>query len=80
MREEIVALEDDADALAQPAQVGRRIVHRLAVDDDLAALDRLEPVDAAQQRALAEPERPMTAMISPGSTASETSSSTVLLP
>ena len=32
---------------------GRGIVDLHAVDDDAPALDRLEPVDAAQQRALA---------------------------
>ena len=53
MREEVVALEDDADLLAQLAQVGRGVVDRLAVEHDPSALDRLEPVDAAQHGALA---------------------------
>src|SRR4029077_13064055 len=53
MREEIVALEDDAHPLAQLAQVGSGVVDRLAVEYDPSFLDRLEPVDAAQHGALA---------------------------
>src|SRR5215510_6608471 len=53
MREEIVALEDDAHPLAQLAQVGSGVIDRLAVEHDPSFLDRLEPVDAAQHGALA---------------------------
>ena len=53
MREQVVALEDDADILAQFAQLRRVLRHRVAGDLDLAGMEALEPVDAAQQRRLA---------------------------
>src|SRR5512134_2824942 len=52
MREQVEALKDDADALAQLAQVRRRVVDRLAVEYDAPFLDRLQTVDAAKHRAL----------------------------
>jgi hypothetical protein len=53
VREEVEALEHDADVLAELAQVGGGIVHHRAVEGDGAALDRLQPVHAAQHGALA---------------------------
>jgi hypothetical protein len=54
VREQVEALEDHADVLAQFAH-GRRVVVQqwLAVHRQAAALEYFEPVDAAQQRALA---------------------------
>src|SRR5262249_43185843 len=45
-------LEHHADARAQLRQVGLAIADRYAVDRDGAALERLEPVDALDQRRL----------------------------
>ena len=53
VREQVEALEDDADALAQGAQVGAGIVHHGAVESDGTSLNGLQPVHAAQHRALA---------------------------
>ena len=53
MREEVVGLEDDADLLAQRVDVDLVVGDALAVDDDLALLDALEQVEAAQERRLA---------------------------
>src|SRR5215470_19147947 len=53
MREQIIALEHDADALAQFAQISGRIVHHQTVEEDVALLDGLKSIDAAQHRALA---------------------------
>ena len=64
MREEIVALEHHADAGAlagklaagqamAPAAASDAVAERLAVEPDLAALELLEEIDAAQQRRLA---------------------------
>ena len=53
MREEVEALEHDADVLAQRVEVDAAARHPFAVDADLALLDRLQRVDAAQQRRLA---------------------------
>src|SRR5512145_2534950 len=53
MREQVEALKDDADALAQLAKIGHGIVDDLAVEYDPSLLDRLQPVDAAEHRALA---------------------------
>ena len=53
MRKQVEALEDDADLLAQLAQVGRGVVDLRAVDADDPGLYRLQPVDAAEHRALA---------------------------
>ena len=53
MGKEVVALEHDAHVLAQLAQVDGRVVHGMAADLDGAAVDDLQPVDAAQRGALA---------------------------
>ena len=58
VREQVEALEDDADVLAQRVHVDAAPGDAVAVDADLAALDRLEPVDAAQQRRLPAARRP----------------------
>jgi len=55
---QVEALEDHADLGAQRIQVGARIVHRHAVHHHTAARRLLEPVQAAQQRALAGARRP----------------------
>ena len=47
------ALEHDADVLAQAVEIDTATRHALAVETDLSLLDRLERVDAAQQRRLA---------------------------
>ena len=52
MREQVIALEDHADLLPHQADVLRAAVHRLAVQEDLPALDVLQRIDAAKQRAL----------------------------
>jgi len=53
MREEVVALEDDADLAAQRLETARRRREDLAVEGDGAAVRPLQPVDAAQERRLA---------------------------
>ena len=53
VREQVEALEHDADVAPQRVEVDPRPGHPVAVQADLAALDRLEPVDAAQQGRLA---------------------------
>ena len=53
MREQIEALEDDADVAAQRVDIDAGPGDPVAVDADLAALDVLEAVDAAQQRRFA---------------------------
>jgi hypothetical protein len=54
VREQVEALEDHAHALAQLAHGHRAVVQQLlAVDGERAVLEHLQPVDAAQQRALA---------------------------
>ena len=53
MRKQVVALEDDADVLAQGSQIELWVADAMAADDDLAAVDRLEAVDAAKGSALA---------------------------
>ena len=77
VREEIEGLEHHADLGAQP----RRGSTRGAVMDspwtqDLALLDRLQPVDAADERALARARGPHTTMTSPASTSRLTSART----
>ena len=52
MGKEIVALEDDADLAAQRLEPSRRRLEGLVVELDGAAVRPLQPVDAAQQRAL----------------------------
>ena len=51
--EEVVALEHDAHVLAQLAQVDGGVMHRVATHLDGAAVDDLQPVDAAQRGAFA---------------------------
>ena len=63
MREQVEALEDHADLLALPRDVGFLVLDQLpvhlavadqvAIDEDPAALDLLEVVDAANERRLA---------------------------
>ena len=53
MRKQIVALEDDADVLAQGPEIDVRKVDPVSADDDFAMVDLFEAVDAAQGRALA---------------------------
>ena len=55
MREEVERLEDDADAAAHDVHVDAARRDLAAVDEDAAIVDRLEQVDAAQQRRLARP-------------------------
>jgi hypothetical protein len=52
MRVQIELLEDEADLGPERPQVQRRLGEPLPVDDYLSGLDRFEPVDAADQRAL----------------------------
>ena len=54
LREEVEVLEDEADLAVQLPGVA----HGRPEDVDLAALDRLQPGDAAQQRGLARAARP----------------------
>ena len=51
VREQVEALEDHADGTADRLQVGGPDLHTVRMD--VAAIDRLQPVDAAQERALA---------------------------
>ncbi len=54
VREQVVALEHDADVLAQRAQVQPvAVMQRVAADADGAGVGGLEPVHAAQRGALA---------------------------
>ena len=53
VREEVVGLEDDPDPASDPVHVDAACRDLLAVDHDPAGVDRLEQVDAAQQRRLA---------------------------
>jgi hypothetical protein len=53
MRKQVEALEDDADLAAQAVHIDARPGDAIAFELDLAALDRLETVDAAQQGGLA---------------------------
>ena len=53
MREQVEALEHDADVAAQRVEVDAGAADAVVVQADLAALDRLQAVDAAQQRGLA---------------------------
>ena len=58
VREEVELLEDDPDALPDRRDVDALARDLLALEEDPARLDRLEQVDAAQQRALAAAARP----------------------
>src|SRR5712692_9309664 len=57
VREQLEVLEDHADACTQLRQVGAALADRDAVHHDLAALERLQAVDALDQRALARTRR-----------------------
>ena len=46
-------MEDHPDVAAQLVDVDVRVVDRQAIDDELAAVDRLELVDRSDHRALA---------------------------
>jgi hypothetical protein len=76
MGEEVEALEDDADVPPQLAQRAPAGGSGAPSNDDAAAVDALEPVDAAQERRLARARASDDATTSPVSTSSETSSST----
>ena len=54
MRIEREELENEGDV----AVAGLQVLHRLAVDQDVAAVDLLEPGDGAQRRRLAAAGRP----------------------
>jgi hypothetical protein len=51
--EEIEALEDDADIAPEAIDIDAGTRDAVAFEPDLAALDLLEPVDAAQKRGFA---------------------------
>ena len=53
VREQVVRLEDHADPAAHAVGVDPRVGDVLAVEPDRAVVDRLQQVDAAQQRRLA---------------------------
>ena len=53
VREEVERLEDDADAAAHRIRVDAARRDLVAVDEDAAAVDRLQEVHATQQRRLA---------------------------
>ena len=53
VREEVEGLEDDPDPAAHAVDVDAAGGDLLAADDDPARVDRLEQVDAAQERRLA---------------------------
>jgi hypothetical protein len=53
VREEVVGLEDEAEAAADADGVDGGVGDHLAVEEDVAVVDLLEQVDAAQQRRLA---------------------------
>src|SRR5262249_20999162 len=55
---EVELLEDHPDLGAQPGQIDGGAVDVLSVHDELAGLDRLQPVDAADQGALPRAARP----------------------
>ena len=53
VREQVVGLEDEAEPAAHANGVDRRVGDHLAVEEDVAVVDLLEQVDAAQQGRLA---------------------------
>ncbi len=57
VREQVERLEDDPDPPPDPVDVDAVGRDLLAFDDDPSGVDRLEQVDAAQQRRLARPRR-----------------------
>jgi hypothetical protein len=58
VREQVEGLEHDADPLPDPVDVDATRRDLLALDDDAAAVDGLEQVDAAKQRRLPRAARP----------------------
>jgi hypothetical protein len=56
--EQVEALEHHADVGPQPGERLALLRQRLPVEQDLALVDRLEPVDGAAQRRLAGSRRP----------------------
>ena len=58
LREEVELLEDDADALPDGGDVDALARDLLSLEEDPPGLDRLEQVDAAQERALSAAARP----------------------
>ncbi len=57
VREEVELLEDDADPLPDLVDLDASLGDLLALEEDPPALDRLQQVDRAEQRALAAPAR-----------------------
>ena len=57
MREQVVGLEDDPDPPPDAVDVDVRVGDLALADEDPPVVDRLEEVDAAQQRRLAAPRR-----------------------
>jgi hypothetical protein len=55
VREEVVGLENEAEAAAHRHRVHGGVGDHLAVQEDVAVVDLLEQVDAAQKRRLARP-------------------------
>jgi hypothetical protein len=53
VREQFEILENHADLGAQLGEVGFRIADRDAINNDFAGLERLQPIDALDQRRLA---------------------------
>ena len=53
VREQVVGLEDEAEPAPHRDRLHRRVGDDLAVEQDVAVVDLLQQVDAAQQRRLA---------------------------
>ena len=58
MLEQVEVLENHADPLAQPIEVGLRGCKLYSIDDDIAAVDRFESVECPQEGAFPGPARP----------------------
>src|SRR5690606_40965294 len=58
LREEVELLEDHAGFLTDGPHLAPAAAHAHAVDEQVSALDRLQRVDAAQERRLARARRP----------------------
>lgn len=78
MREQLKVLEHHADSLTEP--VGIVGEHGPAVEQDVAAVGFVEPVEGAQQRGLPEPDGPITAVLLPAATSRSTPRNTWLRP
>ena len=65
MREQVEVLEHHADLAAHLVDLLQVVGELLAVDDDLALLVLLQPVDAADHVDLPEPDGPQMTMRSP---------------